>query len=416
MARAAAGLTAAGEAQSSILRFLESARQPALLEPGEDVLELTGANHALELREARLVLEAWTERRSLARRILRVVEQQPGRLELKVERFPRREGSLFLIDLGRPAGQALERRGARMIFRERFRQMLSRHFPGWSLAELTTEPDLEHSLSPAYPRALLRSGSRQCAAIAAPRGSDTDGVLTFGLIWLDYLRRRERQSGVEALAVFAPIGHQLTTALRLRCLDPAAARFHLFAYSREDFAAPVDLADAGNLKTKLRPARSTAMLQDAAGPEALLESQVRAAIETLDPRLVPEPVYRQTPAIAGAERGILDLLAIDRDGRLAVLELKASADIHLPLQALDYWVRVKWHLERGDFARNGYFPNLPVRREDPRLLLISPALEFHSSTGGILRFFAPDLDVESIGLGLEWQRGIQILFRRSKAR
>ena len=59
---------------------------------------------------------------------------------------------------------------------------------------------------------------------------------------------------------------------------------------------------------------------------------------------MPKPVYGQVPQFAAGERGVIDLLAADRDGRLAVIELKAGQDIHLPLQALDYWMRVKWHL------------------------------------------------------------------------
>ena len=59
-------------------------------------------------------------------------------------------------------------------------------------------------------------------------------------------------------------------------------------------------------------------------PEAWLESQARAEIETLDATLRREPIYGQVPAFAGGERGVLDLLAVDHTGRLAVVELKAT--------------------------------------------------------------------------------------------
>ena len=52
---------------------------------------------------------------------------------------------------------------------------------------------------------------------------------------------------------------------------------------------------------------------------------------------------------------------------LAVLELKATEDIHLPLQALDYWARVKWHQERGEFEAKGYFPGRAIRPAAPKL-------------------------------------------------
>jgi hypothetical protein len=146
-------------------------------------------------------------------------------------------------------------------------------------------------------------------------------------------------------------------------------------------------------------------------PEAWLESQARAQIETLDASVLPEPIYGQVPAFAGGERGIMDLLGVDRTGRLTVLELKASADLHLPLQALDYWIRVKWHLDRGEFSTCGYFPGVELRREPPRLLLVSPSLEFHPTTETVLSFFSPGIDVERIGLGVEWRKGLQVMFR-----
>jgi hypothetical protein len=102
---------------------------------------------------------------------------------------------------------------------------------------------------------------------------------------------------------------------------------------------------------------------------------------------------------------------VDRAGRLAVLELKASEDIHLPLQALDYWMRVVWHLERGEFGERGYFPGIALRRDWPRLLLVAPSLGFHPKTETILRYFARTIEVERIGVGVEWRQGPRVMFR-----
>ena len=475
--------------QSTIERFLTSSRQPAILEPGEEALALAGDNFCLEMRNSGLMLQAWDQKRNLVRRVLAVREEARGRVELVIERFARREGTLFLVDLAHPAGSELARRSPRRVFRERFREMLHRQFPGWTLDQLSVEADLEHSLSPACPRALLRNGQSGWAAIAAgPEGAT--GVLSFGLIWLDYLRRRERRLTVEGLAVFTPCGHERVTCLRLAFLHPEAAQFRVFSYSEQGFAAPVDPRDFGNLDTRLETCRrshaSDALEQlaalpqvervaktdgsvslrvcgmefaratsadgvlfglaerrvlhhanrgeaerlardlaqwRAAGaedrehplyrglPEAWLESQVRAQIRKVDASLVAEPVYGQVPAFAGGERDIMDLVAVDHQGRLAVLELKASADLHLPLQALDYWMRVKWHLDRGEFSPRGYFPGVALRQEAPRLLLISPALEFHPTTEAILSYFSPAVDVERIGVGVEWRRSLEVMFR-----
>jgi hypothetical protein len=56
------------------------------------------------------------------------------------------------------------------------------------------------------------------------------------------------------------------------------------------------------------------------------------------------------------------------------------------MQALDYWLCVKWHLDRGEFTARGYFPGITVRSDPPRVLLVSPSLEFHPSTETLLAY------------------------------
>jgi hypothetical protein len=479
----------AEEARAAIERFLESAKNPALLEPGEELIPLVDGCFALEPRNGRLTIEAWDEHRNLTRRIVGIREEARGKLDVAVERFARKQGNLIFVDLARPSSQNWMLRGARLVFRERFRQMILRRFGGWKLCELSTEADLQHSLSPAFPRALVAKGHRAWAAIGASEESDAGGVLTFGLIWLHHVRKRESRLAVEGLVIYVPNRQVRTTAQRLRWLNPGAAAYELMAYSGEGCASLVDLRDAGNLDTRLDPAcRSMldedlsaklaaipdiecivktdgeislrvrglefARSQDGAltfgveertplsganlaearrlaeellrlrhaasdhnaplyrrGPEAWLESQVRSSLSQLDSSLLEQPVYGQVPAFAGGERGVLDLLAADRSGRLVVIELKASADLHLPLQALDYWTRVEWHAGRQEFAGKGYFPGVALRSEPPRLLLVSPALEFHPTTETLLGYFSPTIDVERIGLGVEWRKRLQVLFR-----
>src|SRR5215469_4545214 len=245
----------AQEIRAVIEGFLANCRQPALLEPGEELFVLKGNNFALEFRGSRLALEAWDRTRNLTRRILAVKQQSPARLELIVERFARREGSLFLLDLSRPAGMDAGRRSGRLVFRERLGLFLRRQFPEWKLVELSAEANLEFSLSPAFPRAFLRHGQHGWAAIACPPDGDEGAALSFGLIWLSYLRARERRTTVGGLAVYVPNGHEQAAALRLLCLDQSAARFELFAYSAENYIARVDPADHGNLDTHLEPCR-----------------------------------------------------------------------------------------------------------------------------------------------------------------
>src|SRR5262249_26006250 len=83
-------------------------------------------------------------------------------------------------------------------------------------------------------------------------------------------------------------------------------------------------------------------------PERWLESLVVRNVAALAERLGPR-LYSQGPAFSASDRAMIDALSATRDGRLAVIELKADEDIHLPLQGLDYWARVAWHHSRGEF-------------------------------------------------------------------
>jgi len=238
--------------QEAIKSFLETARKPVLMEPGEDPLEICAGKFVLGTRGGACTIECWNDIRNLVRRIRAVARIRKGLLELEVERFGGRTGSLLLIDLAQASNAAVVRRGGRLKYRERFRMSLRRQFSDWKLVELSTEPDLHHSLSPVYPRALLRRGSQAIAAIgAAEDAQDPDGVLSFGLIWLDYLRRRETRLSVGTLAVFVPIGAENTTCHRVRYLNRQAAEYRVFVHGAGILEEPVDPGDYTNFSTRL---------------------------------------------------------------------------------------------------------------------------------------------------------------------
>jgi len=152
-----------------------------------------------------------------------------------------------------------------------------------------------------------------------------------------------------------------------------------------------------------------------AQPERWLESLVRASPQRIDPRLQTGPLYRQVPALAGGERGVVDLLGATRDGRLVIVELKASSDIQLLMQGLDYWIRVCWHHRRSELAASGYFPGVNLGPDPPQLLLVSPGLQFHPATEICLGYLSPEVPVTLVGLGEDWRRGLRVIFRRTRA-
>jgi hypothetical protein len=148
--------------------------------------------------------------------------------------------------------------------------------------------------------------------------------------------------------------------------------------------------------------------------ERWLESLLVADITRLDPDLSPAYVYPQVPAFAAGDRSVLDILGVTRQGRLAVMELKLSEEINLPMQALDYWLRVKQLNEGGRFTAQGYFPGVELSPAPPRLYLVAPEFRFHSTTGRLLRYFDPIVEVVQVGLSDRWREGLRIPLHRDQ--
>jgi hypothetical protein len=486
----AAGLQPA-ELLAEVESFLASCRRPAAIETGIEPLPLEAGSYQLSISRGGVLVEAWSRERTLARRIVGLKSRSAARLELVVERLGGKTTPFRLVDIEDSRSKASLLKAGREVLLDRMASWIARQFTGWRIETLTTGADLENSLSPAYPRALVVRGGRRWAALAAPGdAAHSDRALTHGLIWLDYLRLRGCRERIEGLALFVGPGAAANTLLRLRALDAGAARWRVFEYDAEGREQECDTSDSGNVIEEL--SQWTASLRDgesmdarwarqleclesveavecgggerslrvrgvefarlkndglwagidvkrkakgttaaarlaaelaerrvAGGgqdhhymtrqPERWIESVVRGDPRLLSADLEVEPLYGQVTAISGADRGLVDLLAIDARGRLAVIELKASEDAHLPVQALDYWVRVKWHAARGEFAAKGYFPGRTVLSDPPRLMLVAPAFRFHSTVDRILAYFSREVEVTRIGLGVEWQKNPRVV-------
>lgn len=147
-------------------------------------------------------------------------------------------------------------------------------------------------------------------------------------------------------------------------------------------------------------------------PERWLEALVMQNVRVLDDRLDAACRYSQMPAFSAADRAMIDVLAVTRDSRLSVLELKAEEDIHLPMQGLDYWSRVTWHHERGEFQRFGYFPGRELSPAPPLLMLVAPALHVHPATDTLLRYLSPTIDWMLFGIDERWRENLRVIFRK----
>lgn len=159
-------------------------------------------------------------------------------------------------------------------------------------------------------------------------------------------------------------------------------------------------------------------------PERWLESVLRRDVTVIDRHLDAMHVYTQVAAFAATDRGMLDLLSVDRDGRLAVIELKADDDLHLALQGLDYWIRVRWHHMQttdasgspafglGEFQRHGYFPGVRLSPAAPKLYLVAPALRIHPATETVLRYLSPRVEWELVALNERWREEVNVVWRK----
>lgn len=294
--------------------------------------------------------------------------------------------------------------------------MLFRQFPAWEISTLTCSMDLRRSFSALYPRAWLVRGNRHLAALACPNVEDEPGLLTAALIWHDYVRSRAPQHSETSLSLFLPETAGNLTAQRLRWLtggglhQQTAAR--LFRFNVHGSAGEVDRDDLGNLETRVNRTGCRAKTDDANSSlfsERRLEAAVRSNMPVVSASLLSSPVHAQVLTFFAGDRDLIDLLAVSACGRLAVLELKVSEDLQLPIQALDYWMRIRWHTQQGELQR--FFPDVPLASAAPRLLLVAPAMSFHSANGIILRYFSPEIEVERVGINSDWQQHLKVVMR-----
>jgi hypothetical protein len=489
--------------QREIEEFVRSLERPVLVEDEQELFDLTAASWRLTVGPGKLLLEVWNPARSISRRVEEIAYRDRARIGLFVRKPGGRETSTLEF-------RSLERaeRDAKAPDRARFRQellgILEREFRGSKFERVSNRSDREFSFSTWYTRGWARQGRTAWAFLGlaeAEAAGAADGLLAFGLIWLDWLRARAERVTVPGLKLFLPSAALDVTAHRAACLHPRAVAVEVFKLEG-GLLERVDLRDYGNVETDLvqrRQGQALAerhgdlirawvgdladrvdLVPDASGAvlslrvaglevarvegqlnpriywgvqgasrqlaeshraesleflkkvlevrsarsqdprheycrvqsERWLESLVVRDITKIDPALMPDFVYPQVPAFSGMDRGVIDILGATRRGRLAVIELKLQEEINLPMQGLDYWLRVKWLHERRQFQPAGYFPGTELSAASPLLYLVSPAFRFHSTTGRLIQYLDPSIEVVQVGLNHRWREGVKVLFRR----
>lgn len=147
--------------------------------------------------------------------------------------------------------------------------------------------------------------------------------------------------------------------------------------------------------------------------EAWLESLLRRDITRLDPGLIIAPLYAQFRISRAGVPGVrpIDLLALRRDGRLTVIELKIFESREHVLQGVDYWQRVESHRRRGNIARTRLFGDRKIKNEPPLIYLVAPTLRVHPSLTTMAHAIAPDLEIYRFDINEDWRAGVRVMRR-----
>jgi hypothetical protein len=149
-------------------------------------------------------------------------------------------------------------------------------------------------------------------------------------------------------------------------------------------------------------------------PEAWLESLLRRDITRLDPGLRLAPLhaqFRASPGAQGAGSRPIDLLALRRDGRLVVIELKVSEDRQHVMQGADYWRQVEAHRRRGRITRARLFDDAVIQDEPPLVYLVAPTLRFHRSFRTLAQAIDPEIEIYRFDLNEDWRAGVRVMRR-----
>ncbi len=140
-------------------------------------------------------------------------------------------------------------------------------------------------------------------------------------------------------------------------------------------------------------------------PEAWLEAILRRDIRRLDGNLILSPLYNQFRA--GNEK--IDLLALRRDGRLIVIELKVEADREMIFQAVDYWRKIEVQRRGGNLRNAQIFGDLEITDKPAIVYLVAPTLAFHRDFEFLSKTIASEIEIYRFDLNENWREDLKIM-------
>ena len=146
-------------------------------------------------------------------------------------------------------------------------------------------------------------------------------------------------------------------------------------------------------------------------PEAWLESILRREISLLDGNLILSPIYNQFRS----NNDKIDLLALRRDGRLVIIELKTQPDREMVFQAADYWRKIELQRRRGILKAADLFEGRTILDKPALVYLAAPAWSFHRDFEFFARMISPEIEMWRFELHERWREYIDVIARHRYA-
>lgn len=143
-------------------------------------------------------------------------------------------------------------------------------------------------------------------------------------------------------------------------------------------------------------------------PEAWLEAVLRRNIKLLDANLILSPLYHQFRA----GRDKIDLLALRKDGRLVVIEIKVAPDREVIFQAADYWRKIERQRRAGNLQKTKLFGEAEISGKPALVYLVAPTLSFHRDFEFLASAISPEIEIFRFDLNENWRETARILQRR----
>ena len=249
---------------------------------------------------------------------------------------------------------------------------------------------------------LWRERSKKLSLPASPRPAEiAHGMMDLAPDHTDLIYSNQgetvRFSGLPFARVRTMLGHERAWFGVNKDRSPLTA---------DSWTALADLiADLRNYRRADTPNKHHELYR--AAPEAWLESILLRNIKLLDANLILSPIYNQFRA----SNDKIDLLALRRDGRLVIIELKTAPDREVIFQAADYWRKIELQRRRGQLAEANLFDGREIADRPAIIYLAAPAWSFHRDFEFYARMLSKEIELWRFELHENWRHEVKVIAR-----